>query len=108
MSRGLVATSLVRLGLVAALSLTLSGAPQAAAEVAGTMGPCAEECGGSAGHAGCPPTCPHGVCARIAPAAIGAAAECGTVAPEPPRCPFHAAEPVAPPPGDGVFHPPTP
>lgn len=97
----------VRVGLMTALSLALSGTPRAAAAAAGMMGPCQQECDGSAGDSGCPPTCTDGVCAKIVPAVIEAAPVCGAASPQSQRCLCNDAEPLAPPPGDGVFHPPT-
>lgn len=107
MTQGLRAAWAVRFGLVAVLSLASSGAPRAAAAAAGRMGPCAEKCDGSAGDSGCPPICPDGICAKVVQALIAAAPECGMLAPDSSRpCLCDDDEPLAPPPGDGVFHPP--
>lgn len=108
MTHALGAAWLVRFGLAAALSVALSGAPRAVAAVAGKTAPCAQECGDSTGDSGCPPACPYGSCARIVPAVLDDAFECGIGAPTPGQYPCDEASPPAPAPRDGVFHPPRP
>lgn len=97
----------VRLSLTAALSLALSGAPPAIAAAARMVGPCQQECDGAPGSSGCPSTCTDGVCAKVVPATIDAAPGCDAVPERSERCLSDDVEPVAPPPGDGVFHPPS-
>lgn len=92
-----------RFGLVAVLSFTLSGAAAAGSGAAAASKPCGEQRGGC--DIGCPPTCADGACARMLPGVLGEAS--GWVAPPiPERWVPNELAPPAPPPLDGVFHPP--
>lgn len=93
-----------RFGLVVVLAFTLSGAAAAASDagVAGSK-PCAEQRG--ACDFGCPPTCGDGGCARTLPTVLCDAPE-WIAPPTPERWLHDELSPPAPPPLDGVFHPP--
>ncbi len=107
MTRALGTAWLIRFGFVAALSVVLSGAPRAAVAATGVTVQCAQECGGSTGDFGCPPSCSAGACARIAPATMGDALECSVITPRAERYLCEDAAAPAAPSSDGVFHPPT-
>jgi hypothetical protein len=93
-----------RLGFVLVLSVVLSGAARVASAAAGARDTCAEQRGAS--DLGCPPTCADGACARILPAILAVSAHPIAAARTEPWSRDEPGPP-APPPLDGVFHPPT-
>lgn len=92
-----------RVGLVLVLSFGLSGVAALGSASAAELTHCAEQRG--ACDLGCPPTCADGGCARTSPAVLCDAPE-WIAPPTPERSLRDELSPPAPPPLDGVFHPP--
>ena len=92
-----------RIGLVVVLLFVVSGIAASGSATAAESKPCGEQRG--ACDFGCPPTCGDGGCARMLPAVLGKAPE--WLAPRASeRWLRDELAPPAPPPLDGVFHPP--
>ena len=96
---------LAQFGLAAVLSFALSGlaASCSASSAEPKLGQCSEQRG--ACDFGCPPACADGGCARTMPAVLCGAPE-RIAQPTPERWLHEERSPSAPPPPDGVFHPP--
>lgn len=103
MTRRTRGASFVRFGVVAVLAFILSGAGAVGSAATGEPNACGQQRGTC--DFGSPPACADGCCARVLPAVLGDVPE-SIAAPTRERWLRDELGPPAPPPLDGVFHPP--